>query len=171
MAKGKNNSGFVRMYRSIWKHPIWTSSEPFDRRSAFWDLIMMANHEETTITLRDGTRQKIGRGQLFTSIDNLMIRWHWKSRNKVVRYLDLLSAYDMAHSLGTRRGTLVTIVNYTKYQGRKNSNELPDGLSDESSDELSDESRTNNLERTNRKNEKKEAAPPFKISSSGRIIE
>lgn len=171
MAKGKNNSGFVRLYRRIWKNPIWSSSEPFDRRSAFLDLIMMANHESGTIPLDDGTEQKVERGQLFTSIDKLMIRWHWGSRNKVKRYLDLLSAKDMVHSLGTRRGTLLTIVNYTKFQGRKNVNESPDGSSDESSDGSSDGSRTKNVERMSRKNVKNGELPPPAVSSSGRILE
>ena len=96
----KKDRGWIKLYRQITDSYIWSSSDPFDRRSAWIDLLLMANHETRSFMLKNGREQVIESGQLFTSLDHLAIRWHW-SRNKVRRYLALISAQGMCTVTGT----------------------------------------------------------------------
>ena len=88
MAKKKKNSGWIKLYRQLQHNPIWQSSEPFSRRDAWIDLLLLANHEERVIIVK-GKKQVIGEGQHWTSYRILADRWHW-SYEKVRRYFALL---------------------------------------------------------------------------------
>lgn len=147
----KKDRGWIKLHRKIIDCVIWSSPEPFDRRSAWIDLLLMANHEARTIMLADGTEQLIQAGQCFTSLEHLAERWQW-SRNKVRRYLAALSAQGMVTTTGTRRGTLLTIENWRIYQ--QNGGSLftdgppegpPEGPPDGTSDGSPGEPRTRNI--------------------------
>ena len=129
----KKGRGWIKLHRKIIDCVIWSSPEPFDKRSAWIDLLLMANHEQRTIMLADGTSQIIQAGQCFTSLEHLAERWFW-SRNKVRRYLAVLSAQGMVTTTGTRRGTLLTIENWRIYQ-QNGGSVFTDGPSGGPSDE------------------------------------
>lgn len=95
-------------------HPLWLA-EPFTKGQAFWDLVARANHADAEL-LYGNTIVSVKRGQLFTSEVKLAERWQW-SRNKVRRYLKLLESMKMSTATSTGRGTLITIENYSVYQG------------------------------------------------------
>ncbi len=38
--------GYISIHRKIWNSDIWNSNEPFDVRSAWLDLVLMANHKD-----------------------------------------------------------------------------------------------------------------------------
>ena len=42
-------AGWVKIHRQIQDNAIWMSDEPFDSRSAWIDLILMANHEDKEV--------------------------------------------------------------------------------------------------------------------------
>ena len=158
--------GFVKTYRSYQDSALWNDGEPFDRRSAFLDLTMMANIEEKELVLH-GKTIKIKRGQLHTSLSHLAHRWHW-SINRTRRFLALLSELDMAHYVSTPYGTTLTIVNYGKFQDGRHTNEQANEYANEQADEQTDEyaneytggTRLKNIKNTrSKKKEKKEAAP------------
>lgn len=108
-------SGWIRLHRKIWKSEIWNyDDEPFDRRSAWIDLLMMANFEERTVVINSRT-VTIKRGQVFTSVRKLSERWHW-SKDKVTRHLKVLNELKMATVDATPNGTLITLDNYGIYQ-------------------------------------------------------
>lgn len=108
--------GWVKLHRKIMENSIlWETSEPFDRRSAWMYLIMMANHEQKDIRI-DNNVLTVKRGQHHTSIYKLAEKWNW-SRNRVDRYLRLLTDAGMIRADRTSRGTLITIVNYGFLQG------------------------------------------------------
>lgn len=140
---GKNN-GWVKLHRQVQANPIWTSSEPFDRRSAWVDLILMANHEERQIQLRNGQWIVVGAGQCFVSITHLSERWHW-SAGKVRRYLRTLSEQQMCTLTGTPSGTLLTLVKYSFFQGGRRANGTTDGTADGTSDGTTDGTRTRTI--------------------------
>lgn len=131
------NNNWVKLNRSIWNNFLWTDNEPFDRRSAWVDLILLANHEDGEFMTRHGNVIKIPRGSHFTSVRTLAKRWHW-SISKVKRYLDTLTGTQMVTLTGTQTGTLVSIVKYDDYQGRRNTGEY----SNEYTDEYTDDRRT-----------------------------
>lgn len=155
MAK-KKDKGWIKLYRQITDSYIWESDESFDRRSAWIDLLMMANHETRKIMLRDGRCQVVTEGQLFTSLDHLANRWHW-SRNRVRRFLALLAAQYMVTTSGTKSGTLITLIKYSDFQHGRHTDGQADGPSDGPSDGQADGQRTRtNIQELNNKNVKQE---------------
>jgi len=108
--------GWIRLYRKIQECAfLWDSTdEPFDRRSAWIDLLLLANHEDKRMNF-GGKGITVSSGQRITSMRILADRWHW-SREKVRRYLDSLAAEGMIIRESDEHKTLVTIVNYEVYQ-------------------------------------------------------
>ena len=43
--------GWVKIWRKIWASDIWDDEEPFCKRAAWIDLILMANHEPHEIMI------------------------------------------------------------------------------------------------------------------------
>lgn len=140
MAK-KKNKGWISIHRKITDNAMWKSLEPFDRRSAWIDLLLLVNHEERVIQLRNGNYITVGVGQCFTSLDHLAERWHW-SRNRVDRYLGHLMEQNMCTRTGTPSGTLLTVVNYSFYQFGRDTNGTADGATDGTADGATDDTRT-----------------------------
>ena len=130
MAKSKKNSaGWVVLSRSLLNSNIWKMDEPHNYKSAWIDLILMVNHEDGEIITRKGEVVKVPRGSTFTSIRKLAERWGW-SAGKVLRYLETLTEAQMITQTGTRSGTLLSLVNYSNFQGRRNTDGYTDGNTD-----------------------------------------
>ena len=171
MAK-KKDKGYVLVHRQIFDSYIWKNSEPFDRRSAWVDLILMANHEERSFMLRNGKNQVVGEGQIFTSMEHLAQRWHW-SRNRVIRYLHILSEQGMCTVTGTTVGTTITLEKYGFYQHKRTTNGATNGTTDGATDGATDGTRTIHYKQytNNTKHEKQESADAPDCSSGGYDIE
>jgi len=106
-------AGYIKLHRSLKDHLLWTD-DPFSRGQAWVDLIMLANFKQTSFRKR-GIRVIVERGQVAYSTKGLADRWHW-SRPKVDRYLTELTAVHQIVHQKTNLTTLITIVNYEKYQ-------------------------------------------------------
>ncbi len=106
--------GWIRIYRRLRDSWIWKDKEPFDKRSAWIDLLLTVNHKNKKIPF-ENTFIEIERGQTLTSIKQLAERWHW-SRHKVSDFLDQLEQDTMIIQVRDTRKTLVSVVNYEKYQ-------------------------------------------------------
>ena len=145
MAKKKNNSGWIKLYRQLQHNPIWQSNEPFSRRDAWIDLLLLANHEERVIIV-NGKKKVISEGQHWTSYRMLAERWHW-SYEKVRRYFALLDELDMAHVTVTPNGSLVTLVNYSFFQGGRTANGKADDTSGATTGGTTDSTRTRNTKK------------------------
>ncbi len=91
--------GWISIYRQIQDNWIWKSNEPFDKRSAWIDLLLMVNHKKEEIDF-DNTKVIIERGQRITSLEALAKRWGW-SRHKVSNFLNRL---EMERNVGTGKG-------------------------------------------------------------------
>ncbi|MBQ2348887.1 MAG: hypothetical protein II388_11060 [Clostridia bacterium] len=127
--------GWIKIDRQIQEHWIWTD-KPFNKSAAWIDLILLANHETQKVNLREGL-VTVRRGQFVTGIDKLAERWGW-SRGKVYRFLKVLETEQMLKRKTNTYGTLLTIVNYGKFQGVRNTNETPNGTTDGTTDETTD---------------------------------
>ena len=106
--------GWIKIYRQIRNHWIWKDKEPFDKRSAWIDLLLSVNHKSKKIPFENDFIE-IERGQTLTSIKQLAERWSW-SRHKVSDYLNQLEQDTMIVQIRDTRKTLVSVVNYSKYQ-------------------------------------------------------
>ena len=168
MAKKKKNSGWIKLYRQLQHNPIWQSNEPFSRRDAWIDLLLLANHEERVIIV-NGKKKVIGEGQHWTSYRILADRWPW-SYEKVRRYFALLNELDMVRTTVTPNGSLVTIVNYSFFQsGRVTKCDTNDSAGDRT-DDRTDVRQTRTIQELNtRMNNKNKASPVF--DSGGYEIE
>lgn len=117
--------GFIKLHRSIKDCWIWQDSEPFSKRDAWIDLLLLANYTEKKVLL-DGKLTTIKAGQFHTSILKLSERWKW-DRKKTRKFLDVLEADQMITTKRTAHGTTLTLVNWGKYQHRGTTEGTTDG--------------------------------------------
>lgn len=117
--------GFIKLHRSIKDCWIWQDTEPFSKRDAWIDLLLLANYTEKKILI-DGKLITISAGQFHTSILKLSERWKW-DRKKTRKFLDVLEADQMIATNRTAHGTTLTIVNWDKYQHRGTTEGTTDG--------------------------------------------
>lgn len=106
--------GWISLYRKIRDSWIWKSQEPFDKRSAWIDLLLTVNHKYEKIEF-GGQIIEVERGQAITSIDKLAKRWRW-SRHKVSDFLNRLEKEGMIIQIRDNKKTLISVENYNKYQ-------------------------------------------------------
>lgn len=133
------NQGWILIHRQIQDCSIWVDDEPFDRRSAWIDLLLLVNHRDKQIIF-NGSPITVVRGQYLTSIRKLAERWNW-SYNRTVRYLKLLEELQMISRDSDNHRSLITVENYGVYQDLK----ITDERTDECADECADERQTNNV--------------------------
>ena len=141
----KLSSGWIKLYRQLQDCWIWLDKEPFDKRSAWVDLLLTANHSDKKI-LFNGELITVKRGQILTSVRKLSAKWKW-SVNKVYRFLKLLESDEMLQKESDKDRTLLTIINYSIFQcceyTNGNSNGNTNGNSDEYTSETPSETPTN----------------------------
>lgn len=113
--------GWIKLHRSLQECWIWTIEEPFDKRSAWVDLLMLANHKDVKMMF-NGELITIKRGEILTSVRKLSLRWKW-STNKVYRFLNQLENDFMVQRKSDNSRTLLTIVKYSVYQYERNTDE------------------------------------------------
>lgn len=107
--------GYIKLYRQIQECWVWEVQTPFDERSAWIDLLMSANHDDHK-TMFDGQMIVVKRGQWITSVRKLAERWGWGNQ-KTLKFLRALEEDKMILRDANSRRTLITIVNYEKFQG------------------------------------------------------
>lgn len=132
--------GWICIHRKIRECFIW-NEEPYDKAHAWIDLLLRANHNDKKIML-NGQVKVITRGQFHTSIALLAEQWGW-SRNKVYRFLKMLETEQMitteSNKGGTSNGTTITIVKYSNYQDKGNTDGTSDGTSDDTTSETTND--------------------------------
>lgn len=114
----KKYQGYIYVHKSLLDSSIWNARGTFDIRSAWIDLLLRVNYEETEAMSRSGKTVIVGRGQLLTSQAKLAERWNW-STSKVHRFLERLKEAKMINfeRLQWDKGaTLVSVLNYCHYQ-------------------------------------------------------
>lgn len=131
----KVSGGWIKLYRQLQDCWIWSVKEPFDKRSAWVDLLLLANHSDKKIVF-NGEFITIKRGQILTSTRNLSAKWKW-SVNKVYRFLKRLESDKMLQKESDKDRTLLTIVNYGIYQSSEYTNEYTNEYSSENTNEYS----------------------------------
>ena len=159
-----SNQGWIKLYRQIRECDIWLDGEEsFDRRSAWIDLLLSANHKDKQIIF-DGKIIIVGRGQYVTSVRKLASRWGWGNQ-KTLKYLRLLEELGMITKESDNRRTLLTIVNYEVFQSTDNT----DGTETERS-QNADRTQTERKSTTN-KNEKNEKNEKNNIGKATALLE
>lgn len=106
---------YIKLDRGVQDNWVW-ESKPFSPGQAWVDLLLMAAWKTEPRNWK-GTFITQHRGEVFTSIVALADRWGW-DRKKVRRFLTVLEEDKMCTLNDLPKGTLVTIENYSKFQGR-----------------------------------------------------
>lgn len=96
---------WIKLWRSSEKNEFYFS-DPFDKWHAWQDLLILADDS----------------GTVKTSLRRLKTRWNWSSVRQIVKHLETLSETGQITISGTPSGTVITIVNWEKYQRKKSKN-------------------------------------------------
>lgn len=123
--------GWIKLYRSSFNNKHYFS-EPFTRWQAWTDLLLIANHTIGWVRIR-GIKQEVLRGQIGHSMPILCKRWTW-SKGKVLRYLNELRDEHQVVLQKTNITTLISIVNYNKYQTDNIANEFANSIANNTAD-------------------------------------
>lgn len=148
------SKGWIKTYRKIQDCWIWLDKEPFDKRSAWIDLLLTANHSDKKL-LFNGSLITVKRGQILTSIRKLSEKWKW-SYDKCSRFLKILESDGMLQKQSDNFRTLLTIVNYELYQDVTCTNECADNgaIRTQASEQSSEQSEHGQVTNKNVKNDK-----------------
>jgi hypothetical protein len=100
----------------------WLDSEmfegaPYDERSAWAWMIGEANWEDGFKGI-NGQRIALKRGQFTASIRFMADKFGW-STNRVLRFIQILKKWHSVETATETGQTIVTVVNYSKYQDEK----------------------------------------------------
>lgn len=125
---GSTDKGWIKLSRNIQDNFLW-DEVPFTKAQAWIDLLLSASHKDQVISV-NGKPKTIKKGQVWTSQMRLEKRWGW-SKNKVRRFLALLTEQQMIHIDGTTNGTTLTIEKWAKYQGGGTTNGTSNGTTNE----------------------------------------
>ena len=134
------SSGWIKLYRQLQDCWIWLDKGQFDKRSAWVDLLLTANHSDKKI-LFNGELITVKRGQILTSVRKLSAKWKW-SVNKVYRFLKLLESDEMLQKESDKDRTLLTIINYSIFQCCEYTNENSNGNTNGNTNEYTRETPT-----------------------------
>jgi DNA replication protein DnaD len=108
--------GFIKLYRDIQYSKLWYE-KPFDRKSAWIDLIFEAKYADTKQLIGNQIID-VPRGSMITSLKELSQKWGW-SIMKTRIYIDLLQHEKMIDVKTTNKYTRIDIVNYSIYQDKQ----------------------------------------------------
>lgn len=107
-----NTEGWFKWFRKSQFHELYME-KPFDRWHAWEHLVINANHTPNIYYGR-----LINPGQLPVGERDLAYEFGW-SRTAVRTFLRTLVRTGMITTERTSKGTIVTIVNWAKYQGKQ----------------------------------------------------
>lgn len=138
--------GYIKLYRQIADNPIWRI-KPFSEGQAWVDMLCITSYEKGFIKTKNGEIISLECGDCGYSVLTLSERWGW-SRGKVKRFLNLLETQKMIQQKMHGKLTVVSILNFGKYQNRTTNDTTNDTTNGQQTDTIKKEK--------NDKNEKKE---------------
>ena len=109
------SNGWISLHRQIQDHWLW-EQKPFAQGQAWIDLLLMAYHEDVQRPYK-GKIKTYHKGEIHVSLSYLAERWGW-SRPRVRRFIKLLENAQMITASVTTGDTVLTLVNWAKFQGR-----------------------------------------------------
>lgn len=107
-------SGWIRVDKGVFKHPMFDGFE-FSRRDAWLWLLAKAAWKDTQHRIKNKV-YPVPRGTLFCTLRELANEWGWKSDFKVRNFLENLEDEAMIVKSATQGKTQITICNYSLYQ-------------------------------------------------------
>lgn len=128
--------GYIKLYRQIADNPIWRI-KPFSEGQAWVDMLCITNYEKGFIKTKNGEIISLERGDCGYSVLTLSERWGW-SRGKVKRFLNLLETQKMIQQKMHGKLTIISILNFSKYQNRTTNDATNDATNDTTNGQQTD---------------------------------
>lgn len=120
MNYSNKENGFIKIYRSLFKHVFWKEKREYSKFEAWLWMLIHARYIEEPEYLEEA-KDYVYRGELFGAERFLQNKFGWKSKKKVHEFLKLLVNYKMIE----RRGSIITLKNYRFYNPNFEINEEP----------------------------------------------
>lgn len=111
--------GWIKLYRQACDSELYFS-ERFTRMQAWIDLLLLATHKQQTVFLR-GVEVHLLPGELCYSQLSLAKRWKWNFKT-VKNFLSSLEKREMLETRTNNVTTVISIRNWSKYQGNGEQN-------------------------------------------------
>jgi len=153
------NLGYIKLYRKIRDNSFYKEKRRFSKLEAWIDLLLKANHKEAKI-LVDLKVVKISKGQVFTSQLGLSQEWRW-AIGSVNTFLKFLKAETQIDYKGENKYTLISILNWDKYQGNSGETETRKEVKTET--RLKPERNQTETIKKNKNNKKEIDTSPFSL--------
>lgn len=151
------SQGWIKLHRELLDKAIWKTSTP-EQKIILITLLLMANHEENEWEW-NGERYKVQPGQMITSLKSIAEACGKGVTIQNVRTaIDRFEKYEFLTSKSTNKNRLITIVNYTKYQGVENEPNKQTNKQLTSNQQATNKQLTTNKNDKNDKNDKEEYA-------------
>ncbi len=108
------NQGWIKLHRSLLDNWLFTKTKRHSHVDAWVYMLFRANHKDTKISF-DNDIIIVKRGSFITSMRKMskILGWNVKTFRS---FLNLLKADQMVDYSSDQRKTLITIINYEKYQ-------------------------------------------------------
>ena len=107
------DEGWISIHRKIQKHWIYEDAERF---RAWITIIMECNHQDKKVLI-DGELVECKRGQSLNSVKTwVKLFGRYWSRQKVRTFFSALEGDSIINQQGTRKTTILTVLNYDTYQ-------------------------------------------------------
>lgn len=145
------STGWIKLNRSIQENWLW-EEKPFDKKSAWIDLLLMANHKNNKFPLGNEIIE-VEQGSFITSEIKLMNRWGW-SKTKLRNFLKLLESEKMITKVVDRKKTTISIVNYKVYQCSEDQEKTTEKPQEDQEKTIKKPQEDTNKNDNNEKNEK-----------------
>lgn len=143
------SEGWIKLHRCVRSNWVW-NDKPFNRGSAWLDLLMLVNHQDKKIIF-NGILTNVEKGSCITSLRKLSERWGW-SISKTKRFFEQLQNEKMLSFKSDTKKTLVTIENWDLYQCSETEIVTPK----ENKSKTEEKQKETNKNDKNENNEKKE---------------
>lgn len=145
-------NGWIKLHKSITEHWLW--DDPVILR-AWLDLLMSVNYTDKKV-LFNGKLIIVKAGQIITSIRKLSERWGC-TRRKASRIIQLFTQDNMVELKTDRNGTLLTVVNYGKYQDGRDTESTTEDTTESTTQGTTESSQHKNIKNNKEYKEEREA--------------
>lgn len=102
------SKGFIQLDREVFESGIFKNKEPFSKREAWIDILIMVNYKDSKIVVGN-TLIECKAGQSILSQESWAKRWNW-DRSQVRRYFELLQKSNMIEIESVQKTTRITVL-------------------------------------------------------------
>jgi len=110
-----SNQGYIKLHRKIKDNFLWKKKRRFSKLEAWLDILLLANHKDNKVMIELQVID-IKKGQLLTSQLGLSKKWRW-AVGSVNTFLKVLKAENQIEYKTENKYTIISILNWDKYQG------------------------------------------------------